>query len=167
MKTHYIFPMIILISTNCLSQSEKKIDDPTLFDFWVGEWNLTWKNQDGTSGSGKNHIIKILNGKVIQENFEDSNGYKGMSLSVFSSKRKTWHQAWADSQEGYYNFEGGLEGNMPVFKTIMREVDGKKIIQRMKFYDITKDSLVWEWEITKDGGITWESQWRIYYTRKK
>lgn len=35
------------------------------FDFWLGEWNVTW----GEDGKGTNHIERILEGKIIQENF--------------------------------------------------------------------------------------------------
>jgi len=38
--------------------------------FWIGEWALTWDNADGTKGRGTNRIEKILDGKVIQENFQ-------------------------------------------------------------------------------------------------
>jgi hypothetical protein len=35
------------------------------FDFWIGEWELTWAE----NGRGRNVITKILDGKVVQEQF--------------------------------------------------------------------------------------------------
>ena len=160
--------ILILLFASYGVCAQEKFQDPTFFDFWVGDWNLTWKNQDGTTAVGTNHVLKILDGKVIQENFEDKkNNFRGTSISVYNEKKREWHQAWADNQGGYFNFIGDISGDSRVFRTQMKEVDEKKIIQRMRFYDIKKDSLIWDWEMSKNDGQTWELQWRINYTRAK
>lgn len=141
--------------------------DSTLFDFWVGEWNLTWDNADGTKGKGYNKIEKTLDGKVIQENFRDTNGFKGTSISVYNSRNKTWHQAWADNQGGYFDLLGSSEGDRRIFQTQVKESNGRKIIQRMVFYDIETDSFKWDWESSQDNGQSWTLQWRISYSRVK
>lgn len=58
------------------------------FDFWVGEWNLTW----GDSGEGRNTVTKDFNGCVIIENFDggDSSPLKGMSVSTYNNRRGQW-----------------------------------------------------------------------------
>ncbi len=155
--------LLFALSTNAQS---KILADSTLFDFWVGEWNLEWTNADGSKSSGTNKIEKTLDGKVIQENFRDPKGFKGTSISVYNTRQKTWHQAWADNGGSYYDFEGAIEGEKRIFKTKEKEVNGNKIIQRMVFYNIKHDSLLWDWELTKDGGKTWALQWRIFYNRK-
>lgn len=141
--------------------------DSTLFDFWVGEWEASWKNSDGTIAYGKNSITKILDDKVILENFTDEKGYKGTSISVYNKQKKTWHQGYADNQGIYYNFIGEVSGDKRIFRTPTKEVDGKLMTQRMVFYDITGKSMTWDWELSKDGGKTWELQWRIHYKLKK
>lgn len=141
--------------------------DSSSYDFWVGEWDLTWSDASGTVSKGKNRILKILDGKVIQENFEDETGFKGTSISVFNPAQKKWHQAWADNQGGYFDFDGEISGDKKIFKTKLREVNGKKIIQRMVFYDITPQSFTWDWEKTENGGKTWTLQWRIHYVKVK
>lgn len=141
--------------------------DSTAFDFWVGEWTATWSNADGSTGKGKNRIVKILDGKVIQEHFEDESGFKGTSLSVYTPVQKKWRQAWADNQGGYFDFEGDMSDGKKIFKTKMREANGKQYMSRMLFYDIKTDAFTWDWEKTEDGGKTWALQWRIQYARKK
>ncbi|HNP95792.1 MAG TPA: hypothetical protein PKJ63_09185, partial [Cyclobacteriaceae bacterium] len=58
------------------------------FGFWVGKWEVSWDEGDGKVGSGTNHVVRILDGKVIQENFSVSSGankgYLGTSLSVYN-----------------------------------------------------------------------------------
>ena len=144
--------------------------DGNEFDFWVGTWDLSWTYSDGTSGKGKNIISKTLDGKVLQENFEavDSgpyNGFKGTSISVFNPNTKSWHQAWADNQGGYFNFVGEVDNDKRIFKTLPVVRDGKETVARMRFYNIESDGFIWDWEQTKDGGETWTLQWRIHYKR--
>ncbi|WP_370089352.1 hypothetical protein [Ekhidna sp.] len=141
-------------------------EDLAKMDFWVGKWDLTW---DG--GKGTNLIEKKLNGRVIQENFEATEGnfkgYLGTSISTFNPRDGKWHQAWADSQGGYIDLIGIMEGDTRIFQmTSPRQLpNGKESISRMRFYDITEDAFTWDWEASTDGGETWNLNWRINYTR--
>lgn len=140
------------------------------YDFWLGKWNLTWDQADGSKGTGTNHIEKILDGKVIQEHFEaikgTLTGFKGTSISVFNPQNNEWHQAWADNQGSYYDFYGEEEGDKKIFSTHPQQInDTVNLVQRMIFYDITENSLMWDWESSKNGGKTWALNWRIAYER--
>jgi hypothetical protein len=162
-----ILYVILLWSTSPLYAQSLTEQDSTLFDFWLGEWDLTWTNTEGKVDKGTNHINKILDGKVIQENFSDAAGnFKGISISVYDPRKKTWHQAWADNEGGYYDLEGQVEGEKRIFRTQTKELNGKKIIQRMVFYNIKSNSLTWDWEVSSDGGTTWQLQWKINYVKK-
>lgn len=160
----FITTLLLTISTYSFSQT---VQTETEYDFWVGEWNATWTKADGTQIHGTNRIEKTLDGKVLQEHFHDpSTGFKGTSISVFNPKNKTWHQAWADNQGGYFNFIGETQGEKKIFKTLPIEKDGKMFIQRMVFYNITEKAMTWDWESTTDEGETWKLNWRIEYTKK-
>jgi hypothetical protein len=162
-----ILYVLLLWFTAPLHGQSLTAQDSSLFDFWIGEWNLTWTGAEGKIGKGTNRISKILDGKVIQENFSDAEGnFKGISISVYNPTKKTWHQAWADNQGGYFDFEGQVEGEKRIFRTQMKELNGEKIIQRMVFYNIHPKSLTWDWEISRDGGATWQLQWRINYMKR-
>lgn len=141
--------------------------DKNSFDFWLGEWDLTWTNKEGETKKGTNKVIKILDGQVIQENFEDlQTGFKGMSLSVYNQRNKEWHQAWADNGGGYFNFYGTQGNDGVIFRTNTEEIQEHKVIRRMVFKNVTRDSLIWDWEISLDNGKTWTLKWRINYKRK-
>jgi hypothetical protein len=47
------------------------------------------------------------------------------------------------------------------------EKDGKKINQRMVWYNIQENSLKWNWERSEDKGKNWKVLWEINYKRKK
>ena len=140
------------------------------FDFWVGKWDLKWDLGEGKVGRGVNHIVKTLDGKVIQENFEATDsgpmtGFKGTSISVFNPNTKVWHQAWADNQGGYFDFRGEIDGDKRIFKTKPLVNKDQNLVMRMVFYDISEDAFTWDWERSQDGGETWTLAWRINYTR--
>jgi hypothetical protein len=165
MRKILIVSMLLTIAS-LLGQAQ----DGNEFDFWIGKWDLSWEYGDGTQGIGTNNILKTLDGKVIQENFEaidtgPYNGFKGTSVSVFNPNSKTWHQAWADNQGGFFNFIGEVEEDRRIFKTLPYHKDGKEIILRMVFYDIKENSMTWDWEQSQDGGKTWALQWRIKYKK--
>lgn len=172
MRKTIILTITILSMTGiCQAQTDvADLEPQEYFDFWVGEWELSWTDQQGNAGSGTNTIEKILDGVVIQENFEATGGsmegYKGKSVSVYNPARQSWHQAWVDNQGSYIDLKGSADGNKRIFQTGKSSgPEGGVIINRMVFYDIEKDSFTWDWEASRDGGETWSLSWRIFYKR--
>jgi hypothetical protein len=139
------------------------------FDFWVGDWNLTWSD----SLHGNNRIEKMFGNCTIHENFSDpKTNYLGQSWSVYNANYKQWQQTWVDNQGGYIALAGGRVGDSMILLTTERAVPVKfsatgKMINRMVYYNIKPDSFDWSWEASTDGGTIWKSNWRIHYARKK
>ena len=129
------------------------------FDFWIGEWDVTWEG-----GGGTNRISKEYDGCVIREQFE-GDGLRGTSLTTWSPGRARWLQTWVDNTGSYLEFEGGQEDDRMV---LSREVpDGTDVThQRMVFHEIAADSFTWDWEKSTDEGESWELLWRIHYRRQ-
>ena len=132
----------------------------THFNFWLGRWHVTWEG-----GGGTNTITPILDGRVIQEQF-DCPQLQGISHSVYNPHTQRWHQTWVDNQGSYLDFTGQLEedGRMILGRTALYE--GKTFQQRMVFQDIQENSFEWHWQRSTDDGRTWETQWHISYRRQ-
>ena len=166
MKNILLFLILLPVFANAQKTSLNK----STYDFWLGKWNAEWVDANGNPGKGTNHIFKVLDGAVLEENFEITEGvqagFKGKSLSVFNPASGTWHQAWTDNQGGYFNFNGEVMGDRKIFKTEPVKMRGNTLQQRMVFYNIQKDRFTWDWESTKNGGKTWNLLWRINYTRQ-
>ncbi len=105
------------------------------FDFWVGDWDLSWEG-----GKGANRIAKILNECVVQETFDGAPMLRGLSVSTYDKANKLWRQTWVDDDGSYLDFTGGLvDGQMTLSRSAERE--GKTFLQRMIWYNVSPDSL--------------------------
>ena len=130
------------------------------FDFWLGEWNAHW----GEDGAATNTITRILDGKIVQEDFVAPD-FHGISFSVYDPERKLWCQTWVDSNGTYLDFTGVFEnGKMILSRDAI--VRGEACQQRMIWYDIKEGQFNWNWERSDDGGQAWRVLWQIHYTRK-
>ena len=145
---------------------------PDLFDFWIGDWDLTWTNADGSVGRGRNRIGKILDGAVVEENFEElvaagETALKGRSLTVRDKKTGIWRQSWADNQGGFFTLAAQVDGERRILTTEVTKAGDKATVQRMVFHSVSADALTWDWEGSADGGATWKRLWRIDYKRRR
>ena len=145
------------------------IEQQKQFDFWVGEWDLTWPGQtNGETGHGKNHITRIMDGCVVQENFSggDSLHLRGTSLSTFDAKSGFWKQTWVDNEGGYLDFIGAFHNGQMILQREAKDKAGNRVLQRMVWKNITPNEMDWSWEASRDGGKTWQVNWPIHYKRR-
>lgn len=139
------------------------------FDFWIGTWDLEWTDAQGKIQKGTNTINKILNGCVIEENFNGggSPAYLGKSHSMFDTQSGKWKQTWVDNGGAYLDFTGEMNDGKMILQREFISKGGKKIMQRMTFYNIQKDSLEWVWEGSQDEGKSWKINWKLNYKRQQ
>jgi hypothetical protein len=135
------------------------------FDFWVGDWELTWND----TSKGINSVKRVLDGCGIQENFSDPvNNFNGMSWSIYNPGTANWQQTWIDNQGGYIVLTGKFDKEEMILATKpVANTQGKMTISRMVFYNIKAGSFDWNWENSIDNGRTWKLNWKIHYKRKK
>lgn len=160
---------VAMTAPTCAFQNAPPVIAPERqFDFWIGEWSAVGKQR--ASPSAKvwtetkcvNSIRAVLDGNVIEENFEGG-GLKGISHSVYISGERKWKQTWVDNQRSYLDFTGTFaDGKMTLFRQFI--VGGKVRRQRMVFHDIEKDRFLWDWEVSQDGK-NWNLMWRLNYSR--
>ncbi len=144
-----------------------KTPEASQFDFWVGSWQLEWKDPDGTPRTGTNNITKILGSCVIEENFSTGDkSYLGKSISMYNPDKKIWQQTWVDNGGSYLDFTGGMDGDKMILQRKGKNKKGVDVLQKMTFYDITHNEFNWNWEYSTDGGVNWLLVWKIHYTRK-
>lgn len=131
------------------------------FDFWLGDWEF---NSQGSKGI--NRVTKILGGCVVFEQFGDGtpNTLNGQSFSTYDRATKKWKQTWVDNTATYLDFTGGMVDGK-IILTREATVAGKKVTQRMVWFNIEKQKFNWNWERSDDMGSTWKTLWAIEYKR--
>ncbi len=169
MKTNILLLLIFFISIKSIAQNSTQgkpcsFPEASQFDFWTGDWNLTWND----TSHGTNHILKIMDGCTINENFNDpSSKYIGQSWSVYNPSLKKWQQTWVDNTGSYITLDGTFENGIMTLTTQSQKMsDGSQIIYHMVYYNITPQKFDWKWESSTDAGNTWKVNWLIHYSRK-
>jgi hypothetical protein len=169
MKNNLFFLTLLMSFFSCKAQNPQatacQSPEASQFDFWIGEWNAIYSD---SLKPAFNKIVKPYNNCIIEENFSDPNtGFKGKSVSGFNPKTKKWQQTWVDNLGAYIALTGEFkDGKMQLNNEVLK-ADGKKMLQRMLFYNIEKNSFDWSWDSSTDDGKTWTVNWKIHYVRRK
>lgn len=168
-KFFAILLFMALHSTNTLLWGQEMPQQPcgqpeaSQFDFWLGDWELTWND----TIKGSNLITKNMNGCVIHEHFNSpTDGFSGMSWSVFNPGKNKWEQTWVDNSGGYLNLEGAFSNGQMELSTEQTSPKGEKVLFKMVYYNIKQNEFDWEWKSSKDNGLSFEVLWKIHYQRK-
>ncbi len=153
-----------------VNPSKSTCDRPEFrqFDFWKGDWNLRWHaGKSIPAGTGINHVTAILDGCVVEEDFSFPAGdLEGKSLSTFNTRLNKWQQTRVGNHGDYLDFAGEMHGGKMILERESVSDNGAPIKQRMVWKNIEKDALDWSWELSRNGGKTWEIMWEIHYTRR-
>src|SRR5438128_90385 len=112
----FVFYILAPAFTSAQTGNQKPCSSPeaSQFDFWIGDWNLTWSD----SLHGTNRVEKLFGNCTVHENFSDPRlNYLGQSWSVYNPTTKTWQQTWVDNMGGYIALTGGMRGDSMVLTT--------------------------------------------------
>lgn len=130
------------------------------FDFWLGDWDV------GNNGAGS-RIESIAEGRGILENWRDASGTTGKSLNVYNSVKKCWQQFWVGNGTPVLELSGGLVDGSMVLAGDRPLRAGGTIRDRITWTPNPDGTVRQQWEISKDGGQTWQTIFNSVYRRKK
>jgi hypothetical protein len=149
------------------------------FDFEIGTWKIhlkrlehrlagstTWVEFDGTSVTRK-----VWGGRADLEEFEvdsPTGHIEGMTLRLYDPQTHQWSLYWATSKSGAMGAPTIGEfknGRGEFFDTEPSGPNGRAILVRFVWSDITPNSAHFEQSFSDDGGKTWEVNWITDQTR--
>ena len=149
------------------------------FDFNLGNWNThikrllkpltgstTWTELNGTVV-----IRKVWDGRAEIEEIE-ANGpgghFEGMTLFLYNPQAHQWSLNFANSNEGTISTPaiGEFKDGRGEFYD-QEPYNGRTILVRVIWSDITPDSHHFEQSFSDDGGKTWEPNFIATLTRAK
>jgi len=134
------------------------------FDFWVGDWDA-FDSDDPKTKVARTRVVLILDGCVLREDYEDTNGLKGESFTIYDSSRKVWHQSWVTNRGKLLVIEGKLQTGEMVLSGVDHAVAGRTLV-RGTWKPV--DGGVRETAVTStDGGKTWKPWFDLLFRPHK
>jgi hypothetical protein len=167
------------VSAQAPAAAQQLRDGQHDFDFHIGTWHThirllvhpltgsnTWVESDGTAT-----VRKIWDGRANLEELEAGSStapFKGMALLLYNPQSHQWSQAFANVNDGALNtpLTGEFKNGRGEFYG-QEKYNGRTILVRFVWSDITADSYHVEQSYSDDGGKTWEPNFAANLTREK
>jgi hypothetical protein len=125
-------------------------------DFWIGDWDV-FDVTSPTKQVARVHVDSILNGCVLREDYQATDGHGGESFSIFDATRQVWHQTWVTDHGRLLMIEGGMRDGAMVLEGADRTSDGRDR-QVRGIWKRGADGVHERALTSLDGGKTW-TQW--------
>jgi hypothetical protein len=136
------------------------------FDFWVGNWNVT-PNQGGPL-IGRSRVESRIGDCVVHEHWFGKGDHVGESFNIYNAATGQWEQFWvADSGNRLY-LHGGMVGASMVIEGDRDRPDPKSGVllrDRITYTPNADGSVRQLWEISADGGKTWNASFDGLYRK--
>jgi hypothetical protein len=71
-----------------------------------------------TTKVARTQVDLILDGCVLRENYQATDGHQGQSFSIYDASRKVWHQTWVTNRGQLLVIEGTFEAGEMVLSGV-------------------------------------------------
>lgn len=149
------------------------------FDFLMGAWNVagrrlerplsgsqSWYDCNGTVTA---RPVWAGDANLDEADFEGRTGrIEGLTLRVYNEETREWSLYWGTRTRGLIPLPNvGAFDEHGVGEFFCREdFEGRPIVCRYRWCDITRESCRWEQAFSVDDGATWEVNWTMQFTRR-
>lgn len=123
------------------------------FDFFSGDWD-TYEARDSTKIVARNRVTSMLDGCALREVYEQNDGLRGESFSLYDSARKVWHQSWVTNRGELLLLDGRMVADRMVLIGTQRLADGSSWLLRGS-WNAEGVNVREVAERSTDGGKTW------------
>lgn len=124
------------------------------FDFWLGDWDSF--DFGTTKKDAHIRIDRILDGCVIQEDYQSLAGHQGQSFSIYDASRKLWHQTWVTNRGELLIIEGKFQSGEMVLSGSDLTPTGQKREVRGTWKPLLDGSIRESVVISLDAGKSWQ-----------
>jgi hypothetical protein len=159
------------------SKSREFRDGARDFDFNLGIWKTHVRRlleplagrDEWVDYEGRSEVRRVWDGgaSLFELDVQGPAGrIEGVGLRLYNPESRQWSLNWASRRTGA--LEPPMIGE---FKDGRGEfygpdtVNGRRVLARNRFGEITRDSSRFEQAFSDDGGITWETNWVMEFAR--
>jgi len=130
------------------------------FDFWVGDWDVFDLGSPVKVAHAR--IDSILEGCVLREYYQASDGHAGQSFNIYDAARELWHQTWVTSQGTLLEIEGRFDND----EMMLTGKNQKGELVRGTWKPVSGE--VRETAVkSADGGKTWQPWFDLTFRRAR
>jgi hypothetical protein len=134
-----------------------------VFDFWVGNWDVTMRGQP----AGANLVTLEERGCLVHEHWTGTRGGTGQSFNFYDRGDGAWHQVWVSSSGNVLNLTGHFADGTLTYLGENRQPDGTLLRHRLSFHANGDGTVRQLWETSSDSGATWAVSFDGHYTKRK
>ena len=146
-------------SVSCSASPERQ-----QFDYWLGDWTITYP---GAPGGSTSKVYLRLDKCVLVETWDGGRGHKGENVFAYSSDDGSWHGMFADNQGRVHVFKGKVTSGLAEFYGPSRGPNGAATLNRIRVVRVNADKVTQTWEKSVDKGATWTVEFQGEYSRNK
>lgn len=143
------------------------MNDPAAqrLNFWVGDWQVFNALQQNV---GSSSVQPVSGGCAVYENWTDSQGGQGKSLSTWNSARGQWQQFWVSQRGVVTEYRSGeWKDNSMVMVGDGLTRNGVKSLIRMTLTPVDPTTVRQMFEMSLDAGATWNVTSDLQYRRRE
>ena len=134
------------------------------FDYWAGDWNVF--NLQGAQ-VGTSRITSIAGGCGLLEEWQPANNPGGRSLNFYDSADRQWHQVWIGADGNALRIAGGLQNGAMTLTGADRKTPQGTVRDRITWTPQPDGAVEQRWDLSSDGGNTWQTSFVGIYRRKQ
>jgi hypothetical protein len=139
-------------------------------DFWIGDWDVTpWLAPPASNPPllGVNRVEPILEHCVLLESWQGGGPSPsgGKSMNFWDTNRSQWRQVWVADGGGSLDYAGSFTGGAMRFEGWTLSPNGSRVLQKLTFFPVAKDTVRQLFETSIDSGKTWQPGFDGRYVR--
>jgi hypothetical protein len=131
-------------------------------DFRIGSFNV--KTYTGIQ-AGTNRVARLLGGCAIEDRWTGAVSGEGRGLTWFDADARRWRMVYVNEQGRSLDLAGVFAGDSLVLLGDNIGLDGRRGLQRLTWSPLPQGGVRQHWEISFDGGSSWQLVFDGRYTR--
>lgn len=174
-------PPLLLACAAMSASAQECPAESAQFDFWIGEWSVRQEirtpdgrwiefpaRSDVTAAAGGCALVERWSGEAqfFWQGMQEPAWLEGLSVRAFDADDGVWKIWWLDSRSPDFGapFTGRFHDGVGTFTRTTIRPTGAPLTARIRFSDITTESVRWELSIRGDDG-TWTPLWIMHFSR--
>jgi hypothetical protein len=145
---------------SCASRAEAR-----QLDYWLGEWAVA---SPGMAGKGHSSVHLSLDKCMLVESWgSDTSDHRGENTMAYNGEDKAWYGLFVDNHGRAHVMTGTVTPGSAVLQGPSRDENGGAVLKRVKIVLVNTDAVEQIWERSADNGVSWTTDFKMEYVRKK